>query len=108
MSNDRYPIDATDIPYKKSVPVTVKVGDLVTMLDGDLNNPRVSPGPFWIDKRFALVKEAYWDLCKWSEEKPYEPDPEKWFVVATAILEWNDGDSTNTSHNCLRILSGAK
>jgi len=108
MSNDRYPIDATDIPYKKSMPATVKVGDLVTLSGGNLNDPLFRTAPFWKDKRFALVREVYWSLCKWSEAKPYEPDPEKWFVAATAILEWNDGESTNTTHNSLQILSGAR
>lgn len=95
-----WPIDDPPEDWERSCEPTLKPGDLVGWVrhpDADL-----SPGwytPIWRDKHVGLVLMTRWVLADWMRHDKEDPK-----LYPEALILWGDGETTNTSQSCLKIL----
>lgn len=79
---------------------TIKPGDLVSWKkhpDADL-----APGwftPAFRNKHVGLVLMTRWVLADWDRIDKKEPK-----IFPEALVLWGDGETTNTSQSCLKVL----
>ena len=91
------------IPYRRNWPI-----DLPPLDEFDaLGEPSLHPGDLvtWsrtgiTGKNVGLVLMTRWTLGDWLFDKGVTPR-----IIPEAQVMWNDGETTNTSHPSLRVLS---
>ena len=52
------------------------------------------------NKRTGIVIATRWVLCDWMK-----PKKESLSLLPEALILWEDGETTNTTHGCLKILA---
>lgn len=92
-------------PYERAYEPCLEVGSLVALKRIKDNHDHNIP--FWRDKNIALVQEVYWKShdCRW-DENGYDAEP-RWISVPCATLLWDDGNTTCTTHNAVRVINEA-
>lgn len=95
-----WPIAEPPDRWERGCEPTLKPGDLVGWVkhpDSDLREGWYTPA--WRDKHVGLVLMTRWVLADWLnyDRKDLKLYPE-------ALILWGDGDTTNTSHQCLKVL----
>jgi hypothetical protein len=123
--DQQYPIDhpAEELPYDSRGEPMFKVGDLVRWnqeirdrreMDKESGFQYISP---WSEnKKYAIVKEAFWALIDWQysieDREYYSPrdadfgELEVPFYIPEYVLYWNDGCISNTRQSYLELVSG--
>lgn len=77
-----------------------------TLLAGDLVVWKPDVGtdfnrrPYYMNKVIGTVVESRWTLMDW-DASPHERTRENSEYYPEAVVMWNDGETTNTSQNCL-------
>jgi len=92
-------------PYSIAFEPTLSVGDLVTLTSAQRSHRQSAQ--LWRNKNVAVVQEVFWAACDWGEEGTIL-DKDEWKSVPAAILLWNDGETTNTSQNVVKVLSARR
>ena len=123
--DQQYPIGhpAEELPYDSRDEPMFKVGDMVrwnqTIRDRHQADEErgFPPSPWRINKKHAIVKEAFWALIDWQysaeDREYYSPrdadfgEMEIPYYVPEYVLYWNDGDTSHTSQTCLELISEA-
>lgn len=99
--NRRYwPIDEPDTGYAMRGAPSVLPGDIVTWdrHPDDTQGDRIYYSPFYVNKTVGLVLLTRWTLMDWADYEEREK------LYPEALILWEDGDTTNTSHACLKRL----
>jgi hypothetical protein len=94
-----WPIAEPPDSWKRSDEPTLKPGDLVGWVkhpDADLREGWYTP--VWQSKHVGFVLMTRWVLPEMHHD---EKEPE---LYPEALILWGDGDTTNTSHQCLEVL----
>lgn len=97
-----WPIDEPDRSYRLVEVPTVAPGDLVRWQthpdEGVKQSARTLYSPFYVNKTVGLILLTRWTRMDWGNEAEAQN------VYPEALVLWEDGDTTNTSHACLTRL----
>lgn len=96
-----WPIDAPPPNVQRSCEPTLKPGDLVGWVEHP--DAKLKDGwytPMWKDKHTGLVLLTRWALADWAHHDKKDPK-----LYPEALILWGDGETTNTSHPCLKVLN---
>jgi len=105
----KYPLSTPveTLPYDSLGEPLFRVGDMVQWTEAISTSPR-SP---WAEmKRYAIVREAHWilvDLFPIDGSNPRDAGYEAKvpYYIPEYNLYWNDGETSNTSQDCLELVS---
>jgi hypothetical protein len=125
--DQKYPIDlqSDELPYDSRCEPTLAVGDMVRWNKNIRDRHEIDAanglvvGPWRLNKKHAIVKEAFWALIDWQysaehgeyySTSPRDADADVWdvpYYVPEYVLYWNDGDTSHTSQTCLELVAEA-
>ncbi len=95
-----WPISSPPPGWERSCEPTLKPGDLICWTrhpDADLKEGWYTP--MWRNKHVGLVLMTRWVLADWDRFDKKEPK-----VFPEALILWGDGETTNTSQPCLKVI----
>ena len=95
-----WPIEEPPPLFQRSCDPTLRPGDLVCWVEHP--DAKLKDGwytPIWRDKHVGLVLMTRWVLADWDKFDKKEPK-----IYPEALILWGDGETTNTSQSCLKIL----
>lgn len=96
-----WPINEPDMTLTCHGAPSIEPGDVVVWKqhpDDTEDTSRVFYSPFYMNKTVGLVLLTRWTRMDWGTEEEVNT------LYPEALVLWEDGDTTNTSHPCLERL----